>query len=602
MIEFLSRIGRRPILTVEVVAASCFANVLVLASPLFVIQVLNRYVAYGVDATLATLTVGALIALALEFLFRNVRNRLVAGFSAQPDEAVSLGVVGILAATKIGALERVPQGLRREIAGAARRIEAAYAAPNLTAIFDVPFALLFIGAVYLIMPALALIVVGFVVLVLAFGFAMQAMLRAPARALVDAEGAEAALVGSAIHAADAIRAFNARGFLEGRWATNSAFAQRLRRRIAGNRGFVGSLNQSASVFMTIAVIGVGATMVVDGDLSVGAMIGVNILAARALGPISRFVMLGDALTHARQGKKLMRAFSRLPVEAREGTVLANYKGGIEFKNAAFAYSGDSAPLFENLTLRLPPGKVLLVNGGNGVGKTTLARLIIGLIEPTRGQALADGVDLRQLLPEWWRRQVVYMPQEPAFLTATIRENLMTNNPDLDVEGLNRVINAAGLRQFLDESTKGFETVLTDNGRHLSLGQRRRLALARALTSEGSLVIFDEPTEGLDREGCAAVYASLNELTEKGKTIIAISLDPNIVKVAQYVIDLGVKPVPRVMVVAVRKRAEAPSAAGAESRPTGLPGPKLEPGPTEAGRGKDELAKFEPAREHEGGAT
>ena len=189
--------------------------------------------------------------------------------------------------------------------------------------------------------------------------------------------------------------------------------------------------------------------------------------------------------------------------------------------------------------------VLVVSGANGAGKTTLARLLIGLLEPNRGQILIDGLELKQVLPEWWRRQVIYLPQEPAFLNATIAENLRLAKPDMDDHEMNRVIDAVGLRNYLDESPKGFETQVTGNGRHMSRGIRRRLALARALATDGALAILDEPTEGLDGEGCAAVYALMNDLVKRGRTIIVFSHDPTIVKGAAAILDLNSKPVPRV---------------------------------------------------------
>jgi ATP-binding cassette subfamily C protein LapB len=122
---------------------------------------------------------------------------------------------------------------------------------------------------------------------------------------------------------------------------------------------------------------------------------------------------------------------------------------------------------------------------------------------------------------------------------------MTVNPEASAEHLVKAITAAGLVNYLDESPKGLETEITDNGRNLSLGIRRRLALARALLTDGMLVIFDEPTEGLDTEGVSCVYAAMKDLAKRGRTIIVVSHDPKIVKGAQVAIDLNVKPVPRV---------------------------------------------------------
>ena len=234
------------------------------------------------------------------------------------------------------------------------------------------------------------------------------------------------------------------------------------------------------------------------------------------------------------------------MELQEGSGLADYQGRIVFKDMAFVYPGNNTPLFESVSLTLEPGAFLVITGANGTGKTTLARLVVGLLDPARGHILVDGLDLRQVAPEWWRKQVCYMPQEPTFLNATIAENLRTVNPELDDAALNAAITAAGLRKFISESSDGFETKIENNGGDMALGIRRRLALARALTTGGRLVLFDEPTGGLDEEGCQAVYAVLNEMSAAGRTIIACSHDPEILKVARAVLDLNHKPVPRIL--------------------------------------------------------
>jgi ATP-binding cassette subfamily C protein LapB len=197
-----------------------------------------------------------------------------------------------------------------------------------------------------------------------------------------------------------------------------------------------------------------------------------------------------------------------------------------------------------MSLKLEPNALLVVAGSNGAGKTTLARLIVGLLEPTRGKILVDGVDLAQIVPEWWRKQISYLPQEPGFLNATIRDNLTAGNPDLSEEALNELARAAGLKAFIDQSPEGFDTPLTANGANLSLGVRRRLALARALATDGMLVVIDDPTEGLDVEGAQLVIDTMNRLAKHGRTIIVFSHDPQILAAAPHYVDLNSKPVPK----------------------------------------------------------
>ena len=146
---------------------------------------------------------------------------------------------------------------------------------------------------------------------------------------------------------------------------------------------------------------------------------------------------------------------------------------------------------------------------------------------------------------WWRAQLSYIPQEPIFVTGTIKDNISLANPEITSERLNEVIRIAGLRPFLDSSQDGISMIIREGGKHLALGIRRRIAIARALATGGKLLIADEPTEGLDIEGRKSVYAVFEELRKQGVTMIIVSHDQGCLQFADLLMDLGVKPVPRI---------------------------------------------------------
>lgn len=534
--------------------ASVFINILALAGPLFVMQVLNRYVSQGVDATLLTLTSGVLIAITLEFALRQARLRLARGVSVVPDEMAAISSFNTLTKAKVSALDQVPPETRREMVNGVASVETAYNANNITTIMDVPFSLIFVFVLYLLEPTIAFIVIGFMVAVFCVGLLSGKSQKEKTAELQEASGVGSALLGTVTRESDTLRAFNAGDFLRGSWAKHTHFIQRLRRDITSGQGLVQTITQSSNGLLSVAVIGVGATLVVQGKLDVGAMIGANILAARALQPISKFSQLGTAFAKARQALDMFKKLATLPQEADSGSAMADYKGGIEFRDLAFAFPGGNSPMFESLSLKLAPGSVMVVTGANGTGKSTLARLLVGLLEPSRGQILVDGLDLQQVALEWWRKQIIYLPQEPSLINASIEENLRMNNSDLEMDQMNRIVQAAGLRKFLDESQNGFETQIIDNGWRLSEGIRRRIALARALATGGRLAIIDEPTESLDAEGCAAIHAILGQLVKQGCSVIIMSHDASIVKGSHIVLDLNEKPEPKILRVEGQKAA------------------------------------------------
>ena len=545
MNEFFGRLKNTPGLALEIGIASLFANVLALAAPLFVIQVLNRYVAHGVDATLATLTTGVLLAIILEYAFRKIRMRLGQAVSSIPDANNAITGFNILLKVKASALKRIPQGQRQQIVSATSSIEKAYGSGNIGTIFDIPFALLFVAVLFLLSPILSGIVICFTIIVFILGTISALKLQKDTRSLIQESGTSNALIQSATAEIDTVRAFNASSFLSNLWATQSEKMQSLRCNMEARQNGAQTIIQTISALMSVFIVATGATLVVAGKLDVGAMIGANILAARAVMPISRFSQLGATFAEANASIAILKEFAKLPIESNSSSFKPSYKGGLEFRDVSYVLPGATTPLFESLSLNIKPGAILVIRGSNGTGKTTLTRLIAGILEPVRGNILADGLDLRQASSDWWRKQIVYLPQEPTLLNTSIRENLTILNAEINPQLFSRIITSAGLTNYLDESPLGLETQITDNGRNLSLGIRRRLALARALTTEGMLVVFDEPTEGMDNDGVSCIFSTMKDLATRGRTIVVVSHDPKIVRGAHVVIDLNAKPMPKV---------------------------------------------------------
>lgn len=546
MKELFLRLSRHPFITLELTLASLFVNILGLASSLYIIQLLNRYISHGMKSTLFTLTAGVCIAILLEFAFRRVRIILAASVGKQRNFQLMMGSFTILVNGKASALTTVPSHLRREIVKGANTVEDACKPSNLATLFDLPFSFLFVIALFFLSPLLCLITLGFMGITFITAIVSRYVFLPHLKEMTNTSIKGSNLITAADHDLDNVRLFDRTRFMLEQWKKNVLRFLEQRADVSSRQAMLQGITRTIQSLLSVSIYAVGAVLAVKGEIAVGSLIGANVLSSRAIAPISGFAQLGESFIKASQALERIKQLSAVEMEQDGGAALKNYKGGLKLHDLAFGYPGMTQPLFESLSLALMPGAVLVVSGENGTGKTTLFKLISGLLEPDRGQILADGVDIRQMAPDWWYSQLTCLPQTISFLPGTIKENIMTANPKIDDEALNRVIASAGLAPYLDTSPLGMETVLTLNGSDLSSGHCKRLGLARALAVGGKLVLMDEPTEGLDPKGCATVYSLLLSLSRQGHTMIIFSQDRQILNSATRILDLNAKPVPRLI--------------------------------------------------------
>ena len=545
MSELLRRFFRSPVLSVEIIIATFFIALLALAMPMYVIQILNRYVSYGFHGTLITLTAGMFIAIVIQLGFRIIRTKMATAIQQGPNDQLSSEVLTIISGAKSEPFELFSKPRVREVLNNVQIIQNTYDAQTLNTIIDAPFSLLFIAAIYLLSPILALISLSGILIGLCLGWLSIRKSSQNAEKLVKETNLHKNLSFSAVQAHDTVRAFNAKSFLQQLWQKQIIVLSQLRKKMTDTKELSQTLTISGSSLTSVVLYAVGAVIVVQGDLTVGALIGANILSGRAYQSITKLVQARFQLSRAKEAFKEIEQIRRLPLEPAKGSAIRKYTGRLSFRDVGFAYPNTANPVFESVSLDLEPGKALVVYGKNGSGKTTLTKLIVNLLEPRRGDILADNVNLKQLAATWWRRQIIYMPQEPSFVNATLRENIVIPNPDIDEGRLNAILRAADLKGFIDQTRDGLDTMITDNGNSLPLGIRRRISLARALVTNGQLVVLDEPTEALDQQGVQTIYAIMNELLKAEKTLVVCSNDPKILKGGSIILNLDIKPKPEI---------------------------------------------------------
>ena len=523
--------------TFALLISSFAANVLALVPAIFVILVLNRYVTFGVDATLITLATAACVAIIFEFLFRRFRYRTAAELDFDGHNELNSRMFTRASRSKLGLVGQIPIATFRGVFGCVEQLRAAYSPSSVCVFLDAPFALLFLFALYLICPPICLITVV-VIGTLSIVIILQLNTRRQIGRNINKTAAlKAQLASNAIDTPETLRVFDLGGFLQNKWEKVCGALDALQYRLLDRQDHTQSLIKAFTGILTVAVITAGAVLVVEGQLDIGEMIGANILAARAMAPVIAVCQQTEGWMRAEQASKTIEDFNRIPFEKFEGSAFEKYTGRLEFRDVTFNYPAKETPVLEKLSLSLTPGEVLCVTGANGSGKTTLAKLITGLLEPNEGYVSVDGVNLKQLSLEWWRKQIIYLPQEPKFLEGSIRENFLAVDGAVSDDRIREVLTGAGLDQEIDKSVGGLDQVINTTGSSLSLGVRRRLALARALIIKGKIAILDEPTEGIDAKGAESVYKVMSDLSAAGITLIICAHDSAVLNGAHHVLDL-----------------------------------------------------------------
>ena len=302
-------------------------------------------------------------------------------------------------------------------------------------------------------------------------------------------------------------------------------AQSMRRLMTVGR--VGALGGTFTNFlekvMQLAILGVGAQSVFDGDLSIGSLIAFNMLSGRVSGPLIAMVSLINEYQQVSLSVKMLGTVMDHPPEREPGQryIYPKINGEIEFDEITFRYPGTSTPALDRVSFRIEPGQMIGVVGRSGSGKSTLTRLIQGIHSPDAGLLRINGADIRHIDLNHLRRSIGVVLQDNFLFRGTIRENISATKTEASMEEIMEASHMAGAAEFIDRLPNSYGTFVQENASNFSGGQRQRIAIARALLPRPLLMIFDEATSALDPESEAIVQENLDKIAE-GRTMVVVS--------------------------------------------------------------------------------
>jgi len=300
--------------------------------------------------------------------------------------------------------------------------------------------------------------------------------------------------------------------------------------------FAGALPGTVLTLSTALVFLYGGKLVIDGAMTIGALVAFMAYHMRLLAPVQNLMGLYTSVTTARVS--LNRVFEILdtPIDVNEATAavaIENVKGDIEFENVSLKYDRETVVL-DAVSFKLPAGSLCAIAGPSGVGKSTVADLLLRFYDPQAGSVRLDGVDLRELRLADLRREVVMVEQTAFLFNATVAENIRYGRPDATREEIIRAAQAASIDGFIQSLPEGYETQVGERGEALSTGERQRIALARALLRDPAVLVLDEPTASVDPITEQTIAAALRPAT-KGRTTVVISHRLSLIELADWVV-------------------------------------------------------------------
>jgi ATP-binding cassette, subfamily C, bacterial LapB len=521
----------------KVAIAAVFINIFGLLTSLFTMTVYDRVVPNNATSSLIALSIGFGIVVIFDFVLKLLRAYFVDHAGAQIDRDIGDAVFERMLAMRL----ELKKGSTGALAGLLRELEALrdfFASATLTAVVDVPFILLTLFIVWVIGGPVVIVPALMVPLVILVGWLTHpALERLSARAMGEGLLKQSVLV-EAIGGLETVKTAGAAPLLTSRWhkAVEQHSDSSLRQRLVASIGV--TFATSAGTISYAGVVIVGVTMIAERELTMGGLIACSILAGRAIAPLAQISQLLSRLTSTRTAYRQINEMMQMPPEGPEGDALklSRVQGKIEFRNVGFRYPGAPERALDALSFTVNPGEHVALLGRVGSGKSTIARLVLGLYPPEEGLIMIDGTDIRQLDPQDLRSHVGAAMQESVLLTGSVRENIQLGRARVNDEELVRVAQISGTHQFMGQIANGYDLRLADRGEGLSGGQRQSIAIARALGGRPPIVLLDEPSSAMDAQTEGALIQRLQEEL-KDRTVILITHRPPLLQLAQRIILL-----------------------------------------------------------------
>lgn len=506
---------------------SIFFNILMLTSPLYMLQVYDRVLGSKSEATLVALSLLVLFLFIIMGIFDYTRSRTLAFYGVLFNLNIGKRVFDAsLTRASLIAEDKIAKSAQRDI----HSIQQFWSSPIASALIDLPWTPVFLIALFIFHPILGWFAVGGGMILVSVALANQ---RYSKKAALAASSTQAEIERISDRARSNASMLNALGMRIGtlsRWENVNEHSIENTIKGLGLSSLFTALSKTLRLFLQSAILGVGAWLALHGEISPGAMIAGSILMGRALQPIEQVIGQLALLARARESyQNLAILLSQHPAESKK-TTLPRPQALLEVEELAVIGSStptrrSQKPILQGVSFKLEPGKALGVIGPSGAGKTTLGRVIVSAIQPAAGKVLLNGAKLDQYDSNELGKYIGYLPQRVTLFDGSIAQNIARLSPNASDKKIIAAAMAADAHEMILQLPNGYDTPVFAISDQLSGGQMQRIALARALYEEPVILVLDEPNSNLDGEGSAALNTAIKRFKSEGRAVIVIAHRP-----------------------------------------------------------------------------
>lgn len=518
---------------ITVMIFSAFCNLLLFVGPVYMLQIYDRVLSSRSEGTLIALTVISVFLLMTYAGLDALRSRILVRAGHKFDENLNSPLFRTALGSALAQRSTVPASTLRDM----DTVREFWTGSGVITLCDAPFAPLFVAICFLFHPYLGVVALVGAILLFGLALANELTTRDTLKEAGRRSSEAAHYATSSMSNVEVIHALGMHRAIHQCWADRHAEALRFQAHASDWAGAIMATTKFIRQSLQIFILGMGAYLAIQGEISPGMMIAASIMMGRALAPVEQSVGQWKSFMAARNSWSRLETLFGEVAQGRDRTPLPPPKGQLSAE-ALFVGSGRIAkPILRNIQFEISPGEVLAVIGPSAAGKSTLLRAMVGVWEPMSGVMRLDGSDLRHWDPERLGEHIGYLPQDIELFSGTVAENIARFRKGEDPELVVKAAMMAGAHPLIQQLPNGYDTPVGEMGASLSGGQRQRIGLARAMYGTPGLLVLDEPNAHLDRHGEQVLLAAIKRCKDHGTTVVFATHTPNLLASADKILAL-----------------------------------------------------------------